>query len=904
MSNIITGYARLSHHTLTTTGLTFSVPQQEDFTLAGSMSWTATDLMESEIGVNEGDGTAFIRIGTEIRQFNFSTASTPLQKSLIDTYLTRTDTVEVDIQDVNFGTGIKSVDGLTSSSILFDPLNMIVHSGSLQGITYDADYSLTFVTNSLVTKNYVDTSIPHVHLIIDTTIAALISARDAGTLTRGTVYHITDSSNGSVWLTALDTNRLSTNGWRALQIVNNNAYLGTSGVLGVYDFTGGTTYVAENKVVWGGKIWQAVTPGTNDITDEFTLNANWTVLTSDDNYYSKIFAIEYQIDNDRIFKQEDDRNNIVSYDDYTTTSYIDITDWGYEQMSNNTSGGIFNNMVVNGINGQPIMWNKVSLTIQKNLASGTGITMNEMSESIIGNRTESILRNIGCSINNNSVDLIANNSVEYIYNNGATYPFNQIRYNNGQEIYNNNVSSDITSNTTKQIYDNGSNVTSILNNITTSIRLNNNTGDIIGNVMYSIESNTNNGAIESNSGGGSITNNSNNGAISHNIISQEIDSNTNNGAIQWNTGDWITSNTSTSSSSIIQNKVSNINANSNAGAISNNTGTEISSNTNTGEITFNTMSGFITGNSNTGNIDQNVGTNIQSNSNGNNISYNYCGDTIGSNSNTVDISNNTTTAGILNNISPVSSISSNMCYMINGNSNAGNIESNNVSGIINNNSNSDNIIKNSGSCDIYNNANGGQINYNIVEVEISNNTNAGNINNNTASAIESNSNSSSIYSNVITENISSNTITSPGNINNNKASSIYSNSGSGNIYDNDVKESINTNTLSGSSYINDNIALSITNNNIHGGGISRNNIIGDIYFNNTAIIWYNTECQDGIVGNNNASQNIQNNSASEISYNTSSLIQNNTVIGKIYNNLASVGSIENNICASIENNGN
>jgi len=767
--SIIRQNSRISHHTLTATGITFSVPSQEDFTISGSGSWTLTDLAYSEIGVAETDGRAFIRIGDDIKEFQFTTESHIPQVELVDTFGTRQDAIEVDIQGVNFGTGIRSIDGPTSSSILFDPYNIVVHSGNGTGITYDADYSLTFVTQSLVTKGYVDSHVPVVNLIIDTTITALIAARDAGTLTRGTIYHITDSSNGPVWLTALDVNRLSITGWRQLQIVNNDAYISASGYLGVYDFTGGTTYVAENKVVWGGKIWEAVTPGTpgTDIVDEYNLSENWNLLTTDAEYYTKIFAVEYQIENDRIFRQEDDRGNVVSYDDFTGSSWIDITDWGYLQMSNNNTLGIFNNLTVSSGSARPIQFNNVGGNIQLNTATGDGIMRNTMGESIKGNRSTNIINNVGLGITSNNVDQIENNHVDYIYNNGLSYAFGQIRFNIGKNIYNNDVSGSINNNRTDQIYGNGTNISTIYDNQGLLVRGNNNTGqisgnssdtiqdnsnvgDILQNICNIIDSNTNNGNINNNSGGGNILTNTNNGAIIHNIISVEITSNTNNGAIQWNTGDWITSNTSTSSSPIIQNKVSNINANSNAGAITNNTGTEISSNTNTGEITFNTMSGFITGNSNTGNIDQNVGTNIYDNSNGNNISYNYCGDSIGGNSNKVDISNNTTTEGILNNISPVSSISSNICYMINNNSNAGNIESNNVSGDINNNSNTGDIVKNSlggwisgnsnvgniygnsGGCYIQNNSNGNHIDFNVVGYSIENNSNTGNINGNRA----------------------------------------------------------------------------------------------------------------------------------------------------------------------------
>lgn len=70
--SIISQYSRLSHHTVTN-GATFSVPTQEDFTLpsGASGSWTVTDLALSEIGVDEANNKAFIRIGSNINEFSF-----------------------------------------------------------------------------------------------------------------------------------------------------------------------------------------------------------------------------------------------------------------------------------------------------------------------------------------------------------------------------------------------------------------------------------------------------------------------------------------------------------------------------------------------------------------------------------------------------------------------------------------------------------------------------------------------------------------------------------------------------------------------------------------------------------------------------------------------------------------
>lgn len=67
---LVTQYSRLLHHTITgASGSTFSVPPSEDFT---DGSWTVYDLNLSEIGVNETDEKAYIRIGSTIKEFQFT----------------------------------------------------------------------------------------------------------------------------------------------------------------------------------------------------------------------------------------------------------------------------------------------------------------------------------------------------------------------------------------------------------------------------------------------------------------------------------------------------------------------------------------------------------------------------------------------------------------------------------------------------------------------------------------------------------------------------------------------------------------------------------------------------------------------------------------------------------------
>ena len=62
--SIIKQYSRLSHHTVSTTGSAFTIPSGsiEDFT---GGTWEITDLVKSEIGVNEMTGLVSIRIGDD-----------------------------------------------------------------------------------------------------------------------------------------------------------------------------------------------------------------------------------------------------------------------------------------------------------------------------------------------------------------------------------------------------------------------------------------------------------------------------------------------------------------------------------------------------------------------------------------------------------------------------------------------------------------------------------------------------------------------------------------------------------------------------------------------------------------------------------------------------------------------
>lgn len=146
---IISQFSRLSHHTITD-GATFSVPTQEDFTLpsGASGSWTIYDLALSEIGVDEANNKAFIRIGSNINEFDFiggTGAIGPLSDVLV-------------VGNTSGGTDIimSAGDDITSA----DGTSIITMNDSFVLIQGDASnyIRISETENTIVGENYVDIS--------------------------------------------------------------------------------------------------------------------------------------------------------------------------------------------------------------------------------------------------------------------------------------------------------------------------------------------------------------------------------------------------------------------------------------------------------------------------------------------------------------------------------------------------------------------------------------------------------------------------------------------------------------------------------------------------------------------------------------------------------------------------
>lgn len=96
-----TQYSRISHHSISGTGATFSIPTQEDFTTG----WNSTgiELVNKEFGINTTDNKAYLRIGSTINEVSFVPTT-----DYIPHYLTLTTTTNAVITAVTVSVATSS----------------------------------------------------------------------------------------------------------------------------------------------------------------------------------------------------------------------------------------------------------------------------------------------------------------------------------------------------------------------------------------------------------------------------------------------------------------------------------------------------------------------------------------------------------------------------------------------------------------------------------------------------------------------------------------------------------------------------------------------------------------------------------------------------------------------------
>ena len=405
-------------------------------------------------------------------------------------------------------------------------------SGEIDTYTLYQDEEQTDIVGTFTVYNGVDGI-----RIIDVTYVEAVELHTNSEFIPGIIYHITDRG---YYFVSLDNGSLPTTGWRVQTILHEDAYEITGTRLGVYLDT--LSPSIDDQVFWGGKFWINISGDVGSSVDETALSNDWEIDTTYD--ITKIFEIKYDLLNDWIAIQEDDRGNRIgtAYSSLATFNPVDTTDWGNPRITKNNVNGIYNN--------------------------GGQVVINENSnKGVIVNNTNSVLSIVGNTNEGNIVRNSGNMNISLNSNKGS------ITGNGSGTISSNTCAGNITSNTCGTISANR-NIGSIQQNETSgdilrnanlgNIAFNTNTGDITENmnlgqitlnaclgISYNankgyIDDNLNNGGIQRNNNGGNINKNSskapttlgitlnnNNGDISYNnsIANIVIESNINNGII-------------------------------------------------------------------------------------------------------------------------------------------------------------------------------------------------------------------------------------------------------------------------------------------------------------------------------------------------------------------------------------
>lgn len=389
--------------------------------------------------------------------------------------------------------------------------------------------------------------------------AALVVKINAGTLTKGVLYKITDRGDRGIFLTAISTTQFAKDSTR-LMLCPAFYGLGASGGnnwIGVWNST--KSAVADDLTIWGGLVWKNLTGAIGTADSDILLDAvNWELIPkasyTNSEYVLMEFGVNYDVVNDWIERQWDGSGNIFGIDFYSETTndqlgfnLCDVSDWNF---ANDGTGREFYNNRCTGI--------------YNNSNDGSSISENNNYDGIYNNR------NIGEIKVNNNMGVIRGNSnsgpISYNANTGEI----RSNSNNGSIKYNTNAG---TINTNSAGAINGC--------------------DINGNTNGGyIDNNSNEGNIRYNSNGGYIGANSNGSHIEYNNNSANINDNSNTGTITLN------SNTG------------NVYFNSNTGNITNNSnGHDIANNSsNVTNIQYNKNNSIISSNSNIGAIEYNRNT--------------------------------------------------------------------------------------------------------------------------------------------------------------------------------------------------------------------------------------------------------------------------------------------------------
>lgn len=600
------------------------------------------------------------------------------------------------------------------------------------------------------------------NIIISLLYSDLATLISTDLVNKGYVYFLTDKL---ISVQGLTNNKVSLEGSRVMEVVKNSYYT-PSTVSGTPNKVYGGVYgkemlrgkypvsdaVNEYYCVYGGKAWKRDTSGADEVISDSTLSG-WTIETDSIFYEEKTFFVLYDFANDWVVSQQDNRGNKLGTGVISSINPCNISDWGNENIYNNTCYGVYNNT-------NPLIYDNNCLGVIANNGNSGFVINNLIPDDntswfdTVGDVTTSLGKivpsstifgwNKGASFG--SIPISTDGYVEFnpVYmagqSSGGRANFGLTDVTTGGGFTSIDFSIFLENDGTVQIYESGSwkgyqstwtlSDTFAVERVGTTVyykkngtifytSLNTNSNELFfdcslnrylgaeniyienyevrANTTYDIHSNSNLGGIYNNTNFGDILNNSNSAGIHDNYNLGYIKFNNNSNSIY---------NNSNNGNIFHNSNDSSIYDNSNNGDIEyNNNSGKIFANSNSGRIIFNSNHSGVSGNSNNGSIEYNsCYDSVGGNTNNGNINYNSCGK-IGSNDNDGDIYNNS-------------------CRDILANTSNGSIESNGNNGQV-----SYNLSDVGTTFNITNNYNNGGITYNqsTANCNIEYNTNNGSI---------------------------------------------------------------------------------------------------------------------------------------------------------------------------------
>jgi hypothetical protein len=381
--------------------------------------------------------TTYLNLPTTISAATFSSITT---NELSANTITATT---IDLCSTN---GTLYTDSISGCS----PINFLSEGNFTQGIS-----ATTITANTISATTYLGISLSSTLTIV--TYSEITGLTSTGSLIPGNFYMITDadpnlySGGTNIILQAISYSGLSLQGQG---IFYTPPY--DKNVVGFNVWYSGGTYIATDKVFWGGYVWENINGNVGTSLDIYTLDlTEWNFIPYDTtNYNVSIDTIEYDYSNDAIIYRKD------KYDNEVSTSYGNIVQlingltpyphpiksfqWGNGSDNPFTSGGTSFNKVYDSVlecinfRGYSISYNTLNTfsVIQNNIfeefSGGLGfIDYNYLNLSLIESNTFSGLTYIA----NNNLYNSSNISFNNIYN--ESYIIQNILYNQGYISYNN-----------------------------------------------------------------------------------------------------------------------------------------------------------------------------------------------------------------------------------------------------------------------------------------------------------------------------------------------------------------------------------------------------------------------------------------------------------------------------------